>query len=312
MGACSPADPDTNGSGGASGTGGTAGAAGSGTGGAAGTGGVVGTGGAAGTAGTVTGGAAGSAEAGTGNGGGAGAAGGGAGGQAGGGAGSGVACPAGIGFCDDFESHVEGMVPGGRWMPIRNSAGSTLVVDSTKAYSGSKSLHITAKFPSGGINSAVISTKPGDAAFNGVTTSGFVRFWMYLGTLNQSGHLHGRMVRIGDSTTTSTNNPQAYGFGLHYQKPVDFKIEKYNDIYYGKTAPELGKWTCWEMEVGPTTLNWWKNGEKIATPNFTGNLMLSTLAVGFECYTALPEIEFWLDDVAFDGKQRIGCGEPPK
>jgi hypothetical protein len=217
-------------------------------------------------------------------------------------------CTAGLGICDDFESYTDGMAPGGRWMPIRNSAGSTLVVDSTKAYSGTKSLHITAKFPSGGINSAVISTKPGDAAFTGVTTSGFLRFRLYMGTLNQSGHLHGRMVRVGDSTTTSTMNPQAYGFGLHYEKPADFKIEKYNDIYYGETPPELGKWDCWEMEVGPTTLNWWKNGEKIPTGKFTGNLMLTTLAVGFECYTALPEVEFWLDDVAFDGKQRIGCG----
>ncbi|MEP6654655.1 MAG: hypothetical protein ABJA82_14935 [Myxococcales bacterium] len=45
----------------------------------------------------------------------------------------------------------------------------------------------------------------------------------------------------------------------------------------------------------------------LPTNGFTGNFMLTTLAVGFETYTALPEIEFWLDDVAFDGKKRIGC-----
>ncbi|MEO5769807.1 MAG: hypothetical protein ABIS92_15745 [Polyangia bacterium] len=234
---------------------------------------------------------------------------GGAGGQMGGGGGigTGAACPAGLGLCDDFESYADATVPGGRWMSVRASAGSTLMVDSTKAYSGSKALHVTGKFPAGGINSAVISTKPGDAAFVGVTTSGFVRFMMYLGTFNQSGNTHGRIVRIGNDTTTSLSNPMAYGFDLHYKKPATFMIEKYNDVYFGNSVPELGKWVCWEYEVGPTTLNFWKDGQKLPTNAFSGNFMLTTLAVGFETYTALPEIEFWLDDVAFDGKKRIGC-----
>jgi len=238
-----------------------------------------------------------------------------------GGAGGGTTagCPAGLGLCDDFESYPEGTAPydsaTSRWMPVRTaSPGTSLKVDSMNAYSGSKALHITGTNLPGGIGDTkgtiVISTKPGDAAFPVGTKTGFVRFMMFLKTFTQSGQTHGRMVRVGDSTITSLSNPQGYAFDLHFDKPAKFKIEKFNDVYFGSVdpVPLEGTWVCWEIEYGPTTLNWWKDGVSVTSSSkFPGGLTLTTFAIGFETYTPLPAIDFWLDDVAFDATKRIGC-----
>ena len=324
LGACASTDPDPAGSGGVPSTGGATaspgGANGSGTGGVAGTGGVIATGGVVGTSGQAgSGGAAGSGGSGTGGTGGTGSAGmpaGGAGGMAGG---TSAGCKEGLGLCDDFESYPEGTAPydsaTSRWMPVRvASPGTSLKVDSMNAYSGSKALHITGTDLPGGIGDTkgtiVISTKPGDSAFPPGTKAGFVRFMMFLKTFTQSGSTHGRIVRVGDSTITSLNNPQGYAFDLHFNKPATFKIEKFNDVYFGSVdpVPLKGKWVCWEQEYGPTTLNFWQDGKLVTNSSkFPGGLTLTTFALGFESYTPLPAIDFWLDDVAFDAKQRIGC-----
>ncbi len=325
LGACTPADPVSSGSGGASHTGGTTtasgGANGSGTGGDIGSGGITGTGGLVGSGGEVaSGGAVGSGGSGTGGRGGGGlppATGGAGGSSSGGGSnGSGTACPAGIGLCDDFESYPEGMPPGaaGRWMPVRTSPGLTMVVDSTNAYSGKKALHITGTMLPGGIcptcSTTVISTKPGDAAFAGSPKAGFVRIMMFLKTFTQSGSTHGRMVRVGNDTIDSLSNPQGYALDLHFSKPATFKIEKFNDVYFGSVdpVPLEGKWVCWEYEVGPTTLNFWKDGQLVTnSTKFPGGVALSKMTIGFETYTPLTAIELWYDDAAFDATKRVGC-----
>ena len=116
-----------------------------------------------------------------------------------------------------------------------------MAVDSMQAYSGSKALHITGKDLAGGISAtgttAVISTKPGDPAFTGMPTSGFVRFMMFLKTYTQSGSTHDRMVRIGNDTIDSLSNPTGYAMDLHFNKPATFKIEKFNDVYFGSVDP---------------------------------------------------------------------------
>lgn len=238
------------------------------------------------------------------------------------GGGNSTGCNEGLGLCDDFESYPEGTAPydsaTSRWMPVRvASPGTSLKVDSMNAYSGSKALHITGTNLPGGIGDTkgtiVISTKPGDPAFPAGTKAGFVRFMMFLKTFTQSGPTHGRLVRVGDSTITSLNNPQGYAFDLHFNKPATFKIEKFNDVYFGSVnpVPLEGKWVCWEQEYGPTTLNWWQDGKLVTnSTKFPGGLTLTTFALGFESYTPLPAIDFWLDDVAFDAKQRIGCPAP--
>src|SRR5579859_2927704 len=55
----------------------------------------------------------------------------------------GVGCTPDLRLCDDFESYADGMVPGGKWQtPKAPSSGASIVVDSTKAYSGTKAIHV--------------------------------------------------------------------------------------------------------------------------------------------------------------------------
>lgn len=228
----------------------------------------------------------------------------------------------GIGFCDDFESYPVGTAPGaaaaGRWMAVRMGMGITFAVDSMQAYSGSKALHIAGKSVPGGIganSSAVISTKPGDPAFAGSPTTGYVRFMMFLKTYTQSGDNHNRLVRIGDDTIDSLSNPQGYAIDLHFNKPAHFKIEQFNDAYYGDVdpVPLEGKWVCWEYQLGTgKTVHLWQDGTEV-TGKFSGKtwvnqaIKFSKMTIGFESYTALPEVDLWYDDVAFDATKRVGC-----
>lgn len=329
IGGCTPPDnADTggpkHGSGGASATGGTPATSGgaNGTGGVTGTGGDSGTGGLEGTGGqTGSGGAVGSGGAGSGGRGGGGmppATGGAGGGSV---SGTSAGCTAGIGFCDDFESYAEGTSPGaaaaGRWMAVRMGQGTTIAVDSMQAYSGSKALHITGLNLAGGRGATVvISTKPGDPAFAGSPTTGYVRFMMFLKTYTQTqgGMNHNRMVRIGDDTIDSLTNPQGYAIDLHYHQPAHFKLEQFNDVYYTDSDPMplLGKWVCWEYQVGPDkTAHVWMNGTEVKgtlpAKWATQTVKFSKMTIGFESYTALPAVELWYDDVAFDATKRVGC-----
>jgi len=247
------------------------------------------------------------------------------GGQAGGG--TSVGCPAGIGFCDDFESYPEGSAPydsaTGHWKMVRTSADVKLVVDSMNASSGSKALHISATNLKGGIQTtsgtSIISTKPGDPAFAGNSLTGYVRFMLLLKTFTQSGVTHGRMFRIGDDTIDSlgvggTPSPTGYALDLHYAVPAHFELEQFNDHYYGDVDPTplLGQWVCWEYEIGTgKTVHLWKDGTEVSAqvPSkwVTQAVQFTKMTIGFETYTPLTAIDFWVDDVAFDATKRIGC-----
>src|SRR5258705_3138050 len=119
-------------------------------------------------------------------------------------------------LCDDFESYGEGKVPDGRWQTQKApSTGASLVVDGTKAFSGTKALHVKVNFTGSG-GSVDIATKQGDAAFaNLATNTMFARFMMFQGTLTVPGELHARFVRMGNMNAPSGSNQTGYSFAMH-------------------------------------------------------------------------------------------------
>jgi hypothetical protein len=204
------------------------------------------------------------------------------------------------------------MVPGGPWQAVKApSSGSSLVVDSTKAFSGTKAIHVKATFT--GRGNVDISTKMGDPAFANLTNNTmYARFMMFQGTFTVPGELHARIFRLGNTNAPSGSNSTGYSFALHsYPTPVSLQLESMNDTYVStRVPPVLNQWVCWELEFGQGVVGWWKDGQTVTSPVPGGwaNVPLQMLELGFDTFTAVTT-EFWIDDVAVDTK-RIGCPAP--
>lgn len=222
-----------------------------------------------------------------------------------------ITCAAGLGLCDDFEGYTEGETPGGRWQPFNtSSAGRSLVVDSTKAFSGKKAIHIKVDFEGGSVG---IGTKPGDAAFAADGHTRYARFMMFQSPMTVPGELHARVLRLGTMDAPSGNNGTGYAFGFHsYPTPVAFQLESMNDNFVGtRIVPPTDKWVCWELEYAPGVIGWWQDGKTVDSPVPGGwpDLKLEMLEVGFQAFSTV-KAELWLDDIVVDTK-RVGCPVPP-
>ncbi|HVY25623.1 MAG TPA: hypothetical protein VHB79_03700 [Polyangiaceae bacterium] len=235
---------------------------------------------------------------------------GGASGGTGGAAASG--CLAGVGLCDDFEAYTDGQAPGGRWQSIKTpSSGTSLLVDSTKAFSGKQAVHIKVDLKGGG--SVGVGTKAGDAAFAAGGDTRYVRFMLYQAPMNVGGDLHARLVRLGTMNAPSGSNGTGYAFSLHsYPKPVSIQLESMNDVYVStRIEPPTDKWVCWEVQYGPGMIGWWQDGQTVNSPvpGKWSKVALEMLEIGFETFTQVSA-ELWIDDLVVDTK-RIGCPTAP-
>jgi hypothetical protein len=264
------------------------------------------------TAGTNTGGAAGSASSGSNTGGSAPTGGSGTAGTNAGGSGGSGSVPTGcVGvtskFCDDFEAQAAGMPPQGEFT-VDAKAGA-VVVDTTKAYSGTKALHIT-------------TTKPGSTSF--------VKFTKQF-PMND---FHGRalffLTRIPtaeihwDLIDALSQNGQHWEIGGMYGKFI-FVVDPPDHALTSITFP-TGKWFClqWQFKYGGanadnTFLAKLDNkvldkgmftgpdpdGEKWAAGTW------QNLNIGWTNYGGSDvDIEEWIDDLAL-GDAPIPCPAAP-
>lgn len=251
-------------------------------------------------------------------------------------------------ICDDFESYAEVAPPDGIWTflgPDNRSAGSktTLVVDTSKAYSGSRSLHVTAPRGYGG---AWIATTEGLPFENNVMWG---RMMIYI---ENPGPKHLDFMRV--STAIFNGQPVGLEGYIHYGlvgfggKKLGFQYMNRYDAGNGEAfnrsstpIPE-SRWVCIEWHFdgspegvrGPSTsspsapkseLRAWLDGEAHedmtrvpTTPNVCcGNASEEWTAPPFEMLQLgyknwQPDSaegeneEVWIDDVAV-GTERIGC-----
>lgn len=316
--ACS-SDPQAPvvGVGGGGGTGGGS-AAGTSTGGGAGSGGSAGSTSSGGSGGSTAGGAtaggstttggAGSANGGANSGGVGGASGGGGGGGAGGGSGGGAASSCSgftSKFCDDFEAQTTGAAPKGDFS-VDADAGA-MVVDTTKAFSGTKSLHINTKKPS---KTAFLNFSEQFPLndFHG-------RAMFYLSRI-PTAEIHWDLIDA--SGTTHWEIGGMYGKFMFVVDPPDHGL-------LSNTFP-TGKWFClqWQFKYGgqgmDNTFLAKMDGTNLDKGSFTGADAegdkwnagpWKQLSVGWTAYGSSDvDIEEWIDDLAI-AEQPIPCPVSP-
>jgi hypothetical protein len=210
-----------------------------------------------------------------------------------------VPCVASL-LCDDFESYASTLA--GPWTPDNGLTGSSLQVDSTNVFSGTKSVPIKS---GGGGN--------GGDAVNMTTTKGLPV---------ATNHVFGRAMMFLRSPW-ATNHIRVMGMqgDVYYQGYVldahgDFALEALVDQGGGGSTPlTLDKWVCveWEFDAppnGPVVARSWIDGDEILPePQGYPNVQMLNLWLGYS--TALQSVptEMWVDDVALD-LQRVGCPEP--
>lgn len=206
-------------------------------------------------------------------------------------------------FCDDFEAQTADMPPKGEFS-IDAKAGQ-IVVDASKAYSGSKALHIK-------------SPKPGSQSFLNFSKQFPMndfhgRAMMYLATV-PTAEFHWDIIDAVSQNGINWEIGGMYGKFILVVDPPD----------HGLTSNPFpaGKWFClqWEFKYGgqgvDNTFLAKMDGAALQNGQFTGADSQGkkwdagpwkTLQIGWTGYGSSDvDIEEWIDDLAF-GDMPIAC-----
>jgi hypothetical protein len=228
--------------------------------------------------------------------------------------------------CDDFEGNAAGAAPAMWTVDIRPAGTGTLQVDSTRAFSGTKSVHITLVANRDHINSFI--TRPLSALPNN-TFYGRMMMWVMA---TPTRDVHWDNIRAqGFFPGTMTDGQYNYGGG-----PVPGVGNLFANYWTpsadcwknSQTRLPLAKWNCveWLYDGTKNEMHYWLNGEEIvelAVPQKGDGCIqgagannwrappFTKLSLGW--YNAQPSpipIDMWMDDVGVDTK-RIGCPAAP-
>jgi hypothetical protein len=223
--------------------------------------------------------------------------------------------------CDDFEGNVTGAAPAMWTVDIGPVGTGTVKVDTTRAFSGTKSLRITV-MPRMDHNRAFITRAlpalPGNAFYG--------RMMIWVVATPPSG-VHWDNIRAqGFFAGTMMDGQYNYGGGQTTGNLMANYWTKASDCWKSSSRKlTTGKWACieWLYDGGHDEMHYWLDKEEVADlavpqkgdgcygPNVWHAPPFEKLSLGW--YNAQPSpipIEMWVDDVAVDTK-RIGCPPPP-
>lgn len=220
-------------------------------------------------------------------------------------------------LCEDFEQHPAANAPGGGWTPSLRGDGK-IVVDTTRAFSGKQSLHVSGRMNAdrANISRPIQSESP----------SAYVRFMMYATSYPASSGVHTRLMRIGTAQAASGSPDSSYSLAAYN----GVAIEKVNSIYLRDTGTKfndpklLNRWTCWEFGidrsggVGKVKVQLWVDGRELtlsaAGSSSHGMTSPSWDPIPFELFMLgldgfqadAQAADFWIDDLSVT-PQRVGC-----
>lgn len=212
-------------------------------------------------------------------------------------------CPAAAVFCDSFES---GTTLGSAWTVDNTVAANTVSVVSTKAHSGSNSVHFT-------FTAASCATFIDEKI--GVTATGTVwgRLWMYPNTEADNG------IGVDPHVVYVEGEPE--GFTGHSATGVRPLNTQSGQIAINVDPPDngpsaniplpRGAWHCFEWEIsgigGNGSVALYMDGKALATDMGTAIAAIGEMRIGYERYNAGTTTgEMYVDDYAI-GPTRMGC-----
>jgi hypothetical protein len=244
--------------------------------------------------------------------------------------------------CDDFEAFEAGVIPSGKWRVIQE--GGSLVVDSSKARSGSRSVKIsvdagdtfrtvmlafddTSKLPVSG------NTLYGRAMvfFEKLPTSDLEWRWLIgKGEIPEKGYsaiygYGGQLPVTGpDGSFQGSEFMAIYDTPDYYDDPMSSPNTSCWKHANGTAAPQ-GRWACleWKFDGPNDAMQLWLDGYGVAGLAIDGigegctgqdasyrwtAPTFREIYLGWETYLLDEARTLWIDDVAL-GTERIGCPE---
>lgn len=208
---------------------------------------------------------------------------------------------AGVAFCEDFESGLDGAT----WATTR-SGDATIAVDGTRAARGARALHLKT---TAGNGYAYIKEKRSFPAPGNIL---YGRMFVYLeDDLTTDGHF-----TLAEGAGTGTTGVSRFG-GQYKVLGVGTDLGPSGDwTDHGDTTRVPSRtWLCTEFLFKGDTHEfqvWWDDVERTALrsgpvqhPNFTMPTFES-LWFGWWMYNMKEPQELWIDEIAVD-HQRIGC-----
>jgi hypothetical protein len=237
------------------------------------------------------------------------------------GAAAGEGCADGAILCEDFEQYPAASAPAGNWTASQRGNGK-IVVDTTRAFSGKQSLHVTGKLNADHANiSQPIHTD---------SPAAYVRFRFYATSYPASSGVHSRLMRIGTATAATGNPDTSYSLATYNGTA----IEKVNSIYLRDTGTKLNdpstlnKWQCLEFAVdrsggvGNVKVQLWVDGRELKlsiagssshgmTSNSWDPIPFELFMLGLDGFQPDEQAaDFWIDDLLVT-PQRVGCEAAP-
>jgi hypothetical protein len=230
-------------------------------------------------------------------------------------------CPlGGVELCDGFE----GPAPGADSpFQFELASGSSGVVDTSKAYRGSKAVHL--KTDGGQAFITETSTFTGTTAASNNGMWGRVFIWFETDAAPNS---HDVFIRLEDPASKLESAQLHVAGGSRGQLAAE--IRSGSDLYHPQIidprpakAPEgtvifpleTPKWQCWEWHTTPeNTLEFFIDGELYAKMSVTAAdkwpfPIFKKLYLGFMQYGTTPVTELWLDEVAISSTARVTCSK---
>ncbi|HEY0710996.1 MAG TPA: hypothetical protein VGG33_29605 [Polyangia bacterium] len=220
-------------------------------------------------------------------------------------------------FCDDFDKQTAGAEPKGPFA-IRKSGGGTIVVDATKPYSGTQSLHVHFDNVASGARAQLSFVKPAiPFPFAANTIHGRMMLFM-----SRVPTVHWDLV-TGFATDAPVDNDNIlqYILGSMYGKfmAVHQGPPAVDDSVDSATDFPVNRWACiqWEFRGamdGNHHLRMLMDGKLVDKGDVTKATwkppVFNSLAVGWINFQASAgALDMWIDDLAF-GEQEIGCPAP--
>lgn len=225
-------------------------------------------------------------------------------------------CPtAGTTLCDGFETSAPGDT--GSVFKFELGSGSTGVVDTSKAFRGSKAVHMKTATAQAFITET--------ATFTGATAAtnnaGWGRMFIWFET-KANPQSHDVFIRLEDPASAASSAQLHLAGGSRGQLAAEIRTT--SDQYKPKIAEPppadrvlfplaTPKWQCWEWHTtADNTLEFYIDGELYAPMSVTAAdkwpfPVFKKLYLGFMQFGTTPATELWIDEVALSDA-RIGCG----
>lgn len=223
--------------------------------------------------------------------------------------------------CEDFEAYAAASAPAGGWTAALRGDGK-IVVDTTRAFSGKQSLHVTGKMnrDHANISRPIQTTSP----------SAYVRFMYYGTSYPASSGVHTRLARLGTLQAESGDPYTSYSLASYNGTA----IEKVNSVYLRDTGTKLNDpkllnhWACLEFAVdmtggiGKVKVQIWVDGKelKLSAAGSSSHGMTSpswdpitfeVFMLGLDGFQADEQVaDYWIDDISIT-PQRVGCMPAP-